>query len=145
MSELWESIRRVEKSDNPDVIASERAFIVPKAKEYWDQHPHSAMETLECIAEVFPIDIAKEIVREIVLDWKSRPNYSWRAGGSADHCFLSALLLTGNADLADDEFLDKCFGSVIEKASRPRSRTKNIREKSALVKEVAQKMRRQRM
>lgn len=70
MSELWDSICRLEKSDDPNVISSERAFIVPKAKQYWDKHPHSAMETLECIAEVFPIATARDIVREIVLDWR---------------------------------------------------------------------------
>jgi len=139
MSELWDSICRVEKSDDSRVISSEGTFIVPKAKKFWDQSPHGAMETLECIAEVFPIAMAKEIVREIVLDWKSRPNYSWRAGGSADHCFLSALLLSGNGDLADDDFLEECLKSVVEKARSPRSRTKDVLEKSILIEGVVRK------
>ncbi len=136
-SEIWESICKIEKTNDIELIAAERDFVCPKAKEFWNDHPHSAMELLECIAEVYPIKVAHALVREIVLDWQSRKNYSWKAGGSADHCFLSALLLTGNGDLADDDFISKCLDSVIKKAEHPRNRNKDSKEKVALLRKFS--------
>lgn len=119
--DLWQRIREVKG----DLTRTEAHLphIVQGAIDYWDQHPHSAMESLESIAHALPFKFAQVAIREIVMQWKSKANYSWRAGGSADHCFLSALFLSGNEDLAEETFVANCLSSILEKSQRARSDT----------------------
>ena len=132
MSEIWDSIMRVQDSADPMVWQAEYSRLVPLLKASWS-HPHSAMELLECAAEVFPLALAKELVYEVVREWKEQPSYGWAAGGSASHCYLSALLLTGNVALADPELIAKYHDEVLRKARNPRARTRDADTKTNLL------------
>jgi hypothetical protein len=135
MSDIWEIIQKVENSDDPNVWKEEYQNILPMLKQYWDQHPHSAMEFLQGAAKVFPLDIAEILVREVVRDWKKRSDYSWEAGGSADHCFLSALFLTGNYDLAEKAHIIKCGKSILDNVQRMNNEVKDKERKIKLLKD----------
>jgi hypothetical protein len=79
----------------------------------WTEHPHSAMEMLLVVARVYPLAFANSVVASAVTAWKGLPDYSWKAGGSADHCFLAALALTANGALADPELVASRAKTVI--------------------------------
>lgn len=135
MSEIPEILREVENTNDLTVLDDKYQDILPKLKKYWDVHPHSSMEYLQNAAEKFPLEIARKLIREVVLDWKKRPNYSWQAGGNADHCFLSALFLTGNYDLAEKDLILKNGNSILRKAEDYGIRVKDAEEKIKLLKD----------
>lgn len=74
---------------------------------YWDVHPHSAMEMLEVCTMALPVAVAHAFVRNVVLGWRKKPTYSPDAGGSADHCYLSALIFSENFDMAEHPWVDQ--------------------------------------
>lgn len=135
MLDIWELIQKVENSDDPNVWKEEYQNILPILKQYWDKHPHSAMEYLLGAAEFFPLDMAEILVREVIRDWKKRSDYSWEAGGSAEHCFLSALFLTGNYDLAEKAHIMKCGKSILDNVKRMNNGVKDKDIKIKLLRE----------
>jgi len=80
----------------------------------WFENPHSAMKCLESAALVYPLMFAGKLVDTVVTTWKVLPNYSWQAGEDADHCYLAALCLTGNVNLAEQDLLAKCTQTVLK-------------------------------
>ncbi len=79
----------------------------------WSQHPHSAMEYLVLAARVYPLSTAHRIIGDVVRQWRVRKDYSWKAGGNADHCFLAALCLSANGAFAEDLLIKKCAPTVL--------------------------------
>jgi len=72
--------------------------------EYWDLHPHSAMEMLQAVTLRLPLSLAHVQVATVVDAWKQKPNYAPTAGGNADHCYLEALILSENLDREDPQW-----------------------------------------
>lgn len=101
-----------------DITPSTEDEIVSNLIEGWQEGPHSSMELLVCAAETYSLPIANRIVRKVVTNWKQRDDYSWSAGGSADHCYLAALCLTANSDLADVSLVEKCKNTVLSLYSK---------------------------
>ena len=89
--------------------------MVPLVIAYWDAHPHSAMEMLEVTVSFLPVRLAHALVRLVVRGWKAKLNYNPTAGGSADHCYLSALILSDNYDLADQPWGADLLPSTLNK------------------------------
>lgn len=132
--EVWDIIRRVE-NPNPFVnLQQERDNIKPLLIDLWDKDPHNAMEALEGAAEAFPLNLVQGLVKEVVQSWKTRNNYSWKAGGGADHCFLWALLITGNYEFIEEDFFNKCLSSIEYKLKNPRDRISDKLAKHSLAK-----------
>src|SRR5438105_7131916 len=52
--------------------------------EYWDLHPHSAMEMLQAVTLRLPLSLAHVQVATVVDAWKQKPNYAPTAGGNAE-------------------------------------------------------------
>ena len=129
----WAKIRRVDESDDDHVWAHEGISLTEALDLEWDRSPHCAMEALEYAAVVFPWEMAKVLVRDSTIAWTRKANYAWTAGASADHCFLSALLLTGNGDLVHPEHLTACREVVLRKALRPMERMRDSRLKLELL------------
>lgn len=97
-------LRQTEDPSEWRVISIE---LIPLLTAYWDVHPHSAMEMLEYTVNNLPVSLANPLVRTVVRGWKQRPNYSPDAGGNADHCYLAALILSENFDLAEPEWASR--------------------------------------
>jgi len=81
----------------------------------WDEHPHSAMERLEWVVKELPLALSHALARRIVENWKQKPSYRPDAGGSADHCYLSALILSANYDLADPAWAKNVLPYTLDK------------------------------
>jgi hypothetical protein len=65
------------------------------------------MEMLEYTVNNLTVSMANPLVRSVVRGWRQRPNYSPDAGGNADHCYLAALILSENYDLAEPEWASR--------------------------------------
>jgi len=98
--------QRLQKTENPQEWKSIAHELVPLMIEYWDLHPHSAMEMLEVCTMYLPVPLAHAFVRKIVLGWRQNPTYAPTAGGGADHCYLSALIFSENYDLAEHPWVE---------------------------------------
>lgn len=98
--------KRLDNTDDPREWKTIALELVPPMIDYWDVHAHSAMEMLEVCAMRLPVSLAHALVRSVVLGWRKKPTYSPDAGGSADHCYLSALILSENFDLAEHPWIE---------------------------------------
>lgn len=87
--------------------------VIKSLIEGWSEGPHSSMELLVCAADAYPLPIANKIVKNVVTAWKGHPDYSWVAGGSADYCYLAALCLSANGNLAEPGLVAKCKETVL--------------------------------
>jgi hypothetical protein len=102
--ELVDQLRETQNAEEWRRISIE---LVPLLTAYWDVHPHSAMEMLESTVNNLPVSLANPLVRAVVRGWKQRPNYNPDAGGNAGHCYLAALILSENFDLAEPEWASR--------------------------------------
>lgn len=109
---LWQILKSLENLNDDSRWKAHKTKIVSLLSDYWDFHPHSAMEMLAVIATKCPFSILGSIVREVVTNWRAKPTYSWSEGGSADHCFLYALIVSDNSDLAEPQLMAKCKGNM---------------------------------
>ena len=103
---------------------------------YWDEHPHSAMEMLEATVKNLSIELAKPLVREVVLAWRNKPGYDPNAGGNADHCYLSALILSDNFDLAEHPWVERVLPKTLNKELNYKTERRDYDRKFALLKTV---------
>lgn len=131
LRKAWEIIRSVQ--DNADLEDSVVDQMVHHTALGWTEHPHSAMEALSGLAQVFHLRNSKRMVSSIVQQWKQSPDYNWRAGGGADHCFLLGLLASGNAELAAADHLAECFPEYFLADECMRHRVTDYEAKHALV------------
>jgi hypothetical protein len=114
-------LREIEKSDDRDAIRSLAEQLVPLLVAYWDVSPHSAMESLLSAARDLPLALAHPVVRMVVRGWRQKPTYDPTAGGSADHCYLAALIFSENYDLAEHPWADNLLASTLHAWGRDRS------------------------
>ena len=112
MTNLSTIIEQVQVTSDEAEINRLQASAASILIEHWVQSPHIAMEGLEICAISFPYENAVVLVRNVTERWKKMPDYSWSAGGNADHCFLAALLMTRNYDLVDENHYKKCSNSI---------------------------------
>jgi hypothetical protein len=113
--ELSDLIQRIGSAGNAPEARSLAEHVVPGLIAYWDRHPHSAMEVLEWAVREMPLALSHAVARRVVEAWKRKPTYDPDAGGSADHCFLSALILSENLDLADPEWARRLLPRTLQK------------------------------
>ena len=106
---------QLDKSEDPHEWREVVHELIPLMIEYWDLHPHSAMEMLEYSVMRLPISLAHAFVRKVVLGWREKSTYNPDAGGGADHCYLSALILSENFDLAEHPWVDRVLPYTINK------------------------------
>ena len=123
--------------------AAERRSLVerllPLMDAYWDRHPHSAMEMLEYTVMRLEVSLAHAFVRAVVLGWKKKATYDPGAGGGADHCYLSALILSENYDLADQPWASHVLPQTLSKElDYPRfDRMRDGERKEAIIRGIA--------
>lgn len=127
-----ELVALLEKTEDPKERHALANEVVPVLVAYWDVHPHSAMEMLEYTTFRLELSIAHAVVRSVVQEWKKKPTYDPTAGGSADHCYMSALILSENYDLADQpwgqEMLFETLGKELHYSRFERMRDSQKRE-----------------
>jgi len=142
-SELIKLTGRLPEVTKPEELRQLGQQLIPLLTEYWDHHPHSAMECLERVATVLPLPLAHAIVRQIVAAWKKKPTYDPDAGGPADHCYLSALILSENFDLADQAWAARVLPSTLSKELKYRrfDRMPDGPAREALVRAIADSQR----
>ena len=96
--------------------------LVPLLVDCWYQSPHNAMELLVLAATELPLELAHPVVRLVHRGWLEAPTYDPSAGGNADHCYLAALILSDNFDLAPQPWAR----DVLPKTTYWLSRTKDM-------------------
>jgi hypothetical protein len=131
--------RLIDNSEDPKEWNNHIKELIPWLIAFWDVHPHSAMEMLEFTTMRLPIPLAHAFVRKVVLGWRKKDTYNPNAGGGAGHCFLSALILSENFDLAEDALLDKELTYTLDKELNY-SRFDRMRDgerKEAIVRSIA--------
>lgn len=106
---------KLNNSEDPSEWRELAHELAPLMVDYWDIHPHSAMEMLEYSAMRLPLSLAHAFVRKVVLGWRQKETYNPDAGGGADHCYLSALILSENFDLAERPWVDRVLPYTLEK------------------------------
>jgi hypothetical protein len=135
---------RLSEATEPEELRQLSQQFIPLLTDYWDLHPHSAMEWLESLAMKLPLPLAHAVVRQVVMAWKKKPTYDPDAGGGADHCYLSALILSENYDLADHRWAARVLPYTLDKElKRPRfDRMRDGPAREALVRAIAESPRR---
>jgi hypothetical protein len=130
---------RLSETTQPELLRTVSLQLIPLLTDYWDLHPHSAMEMLEFVTVRLPLPLAHATVRQVVTAWKKKPTYYPEAGGSADHCYLSALILSENFDLADQPWATRVLPSTLAKElNYPRfDRIRDGAAREALVRALA--------
>ncbi len=126
----------LQSSEDPDEWANISTELIPMLVAYWDEHPHSAMEMLEVTVHSLPIELAKPLVCEVVLAWRNKPDYDPDAGGSADHCYLSALILSDNFDLAEHPWVERVLPQTLNKELNYKREMRDYDRKFALLRTV---------
>jgi hypothetical protein len=138
-SEITRLTHRLSELTEPEELRQRSQKLIPVLTDYWDLHPHSAMEWLESVTKALPLPLAHATVRQVVTAWKRKPTYDPDAGGSADHCYLSALILSENYDLADQPWAARVLPSTLDKELKyPRfDRMRDGHAREALVRAIA--------
>ena len=131
-----ELVSLLQVSEDPNEWANISIELIPMLIAYWDEHPHSAMEMLEVTVRNLPIKLAKPLVRGVVLAWRNNPDYDPDAGGSADHCYLSALILSDNFDLAESPWVERVLPYTLDKDLNYKSKMRDYDLKIALLRTV---------
>ena len=131
-SSLCRELRELENPRDLPRIAKELTEVMSA---YWGVHPHGAMEMLEVCVKLLPLPLAHAVVRRVVQVWHQEDSYDPKAGGSADHCYLSALILSENFDLADRPWVEDVLPKTLEKelSSSRFSGMRDGKKKEALV------------
>ena len=129
-SELVNQLGSTKKADEWRRIARD---LVSPLSMYWDVHPHSAMEMLESAVRELPVSVAQPMVREVVREWRKNPSYDALAGGSAGHCYLSALILSDNYDLAEPELVKAELSGCLKKELAENRNWRDAEEKRRLL------------
>jgi len=112
----WNMIRAAEHTDDEKQLHQLAGDLVELIVTTWgDANPHNAMESLEGAAIALPFPFAHTVIREATLAWRKRPDYNPEAGGNADHCYLSALAMTENYDLAEHPWADRVATKCVQK------------------------------
>jgi hypothetical protein len=124
---------RIRESENPEEWRDLCSDVAPLMTAYWDVHPHSAMEMLEALALDLPLSLAHPLVRNVVLAWRAKSTYDPDAGGNANHCYLSALILSENYDLAEHPWAERVLPYTIDKEVNYERRMRDRDRKRALV------------
>ena len=135
-TETSKLVSLLQASEDPDEWAHISTKLIPVLIAYWDEHPHSAMEMLEVTVKNLSIELAKPLVREVVLAWRNKPDYDPDAGGNADHCYLSALILSDNFDLAESPWVKRVLPKTLEKELKYKREMQDYDRKFALLKTV---------
>jgi hypothetical protein len=134
---IGEIARYVREEDNIDVLRELCGPLVSLMITYWDITPHGSMEMLEVFARELPVSLGHGLVRRVVLGWREKQTYDPTAGGSADHCYLSALILTENYDLAEHPWAEQLLRSTIDKERYYGRTMRDGDRKRALVESLA--------
>jgi len=106
-------LRAIRESDDPEALRSLAEHLVPLLVAYWDAHPHSAMESLLGAARDLPLGLAHPVVRMVVQGWRGKPTYDPTAGTGAQWCYLAALILSENYDLAEHPWADDLLAGTL--------------------------------
>lgn len=131
MQETSEILSQIEEVQDPEKLRAICRRLVPLLIAYWDIHPHSAMESLEYAALVLPLSLAHSVIRQTVVSWRRNPNYDPDAGGNADHCYLSALILSENYDLAEHPWADNILETTLRKDADRKYGPRPMRDQEA--------------
>ena len=133
-------VERIDRSDDDSELRELARELVPVLIAYWDVHPHSAMEMLEWSVIRLPLSLSHALVRRVVSRWREKETYDPKAGGSADHCYLSALILSENLDLAEHPWVDDVLPRTLDKELKyPRfDRMRDAARREAMVRAIAQ-------
>lgn len=129
---------QLQSSEDPAEWRRISAELIPIVTAYWDVHPHSAMEVLEYAVLHLPVDLAHALVRSVVLAWRKKPSYSPDAGGAADHCYLSALILSENYDLAEHPWVERVLPGSLDKDLKWSREMRDRERKLALIRALQQ-------
>jgi len=124
---------RIRESEDIEEWRKLSVDVAPLMIAYWDVHPHSAMEMLEVFAHCLPVDLAHSLVRSVVLGWREKPKYDPDAGGTADHCYMSALILSENYDLAEHPWAERVLPHTLDKELNYERPMRDTDRKRALV------------
>ncbi|MDE0469878.1 MAG: hypothetical protein OYL97_22765 [Candidatus Poribacteria bacterium] len=135
-TEASKLVSLLQASEDPDEWAHISTELIPILIAYWDEHPHSAMEMLEITVNNLSIELAKPLVREVILAWRNKPDYNPDAGGNADHCYLSALILSDNFDLAEYPWVERVLPKTLNKELNYKREMRDYDRKFALLKTV---------
>jgi hypothetical protein len=127
-------VNQLRTSEDPKEWRKLSVDLIPILTAYWDVHPHSAMEVLESAVHSLPLELAHPLVRTVVLAWRKKATYSPDAGGAADHCYLSALILSENYDLADHTWAKRVLPYALDKDLKYRREMRDREPKLALLK-----------
>jgi hypothetical protein len=126
-------VNQLRTSDDANEWRKLSMDLIPIFTAYWDVHPHSAMEVLEAAVHNLPLELAHPLVRTVVLAWRKKATYSPDAGGTADHCYLSALILSENYDLAEHPWAKRVLPYTLDKDLRYRREMRDRGRKLALL------------
>ena len=138
-SEVKRLVGLIDKSEDPKEWMNYTKELIPWMILYWDVNPHGAMEMLEYTTMRLPISLAHAFVRRVVIGWRAKETYNPNAGGGAGHCYLSALILSENFDLAEDALLEQVLTYTLDKELNY-SRFDRMRDgvrKEAIVRSIA--------
>lgn len=135
-----ELVKRIDRSDDESELRELAGELAPVLVAYWDVHPHSAMEMLESSVLRLPLSLSHALVRKVVSGWREKETYDPEAGGSADHCYLSALMLSENFELADRPWVDTVLPYTLDKELKyPRwDRMRDGARREVLVRSIAE-------
>lgn len=129
--ETWEILKEIKDIASHHEVREKCNRLVPLLIAYWDIHPHSAMESLEYAARVLPLSIAHSVVRQTVMAWRQKSTYDPDAGGNANHCYLSALILSENYDIAEHPWADNILNKTLRKDLDPTYGRRDMRDADA--------------
>jgi hypothetical protein len=119
VKEAWTLIRRAEAVQDETELKDMAGKLAPMIIASWDVSPYSAMETLEGTTLALPLNLARTVIKESVEGWRRKPNYKASAHNDAGHCYLSALILSGNYDMAEHPWADGLLAYVLDKDTSP--------------------------
>jgi hypothetical protein len=131
--------KKLEQLEDEQELKETTEQLIPVMIAYWDVHPHSAMEMLEYSTMRLPLPLSHAFVRKVVLGWRQKANYDADAGGGADHCYMSALILSENFDLAEHPWADRVLPYTLDKElNYPRfDRMRDAVRREAIVRAIA--------
>jgi len=130
LNEAWRLIGVADALKDEKELQDTVGKLVPMLVECWDLDPYNAMEALEGTALALPLDLARDAIKVSVEAWRKKPNYRAEAGGAAGHCYLSALILSGNYGMAEHPWADKLLEYALGKDTNPDYEPRKMKDRT---------------